>query len=404
MSMKYGRMDYFRSLDLEIKTAVLKKLLPRQQRVILSELTEDEILALLQYVDPDTAADFLQALDSLEKQEAVLEKLNETVKEKITFLLRFKPESAGGIMDVNYIQVIPKSTFKEVAEQMQRHYERTGRMPTIIVYGENKVYGEIPPQVLALYDKRTPIDKHVVSVPTIEYDAPTDKVIRRFLSNKHTKVVVLDDDGVILGIIYSDDIAPLLEKQKTKGLYDFAGVSGQEDIFDSVEAKVRNRYKWLIINLGTAFMAASVIGMFSDTISKFVLLASYMPIIAGMGGNAATQTLAVMVRAISLDEIELSNCWTALRNEAGAGIINGAINGVIVAIIAIIFNHSPKLGLVTGLALIINLFVAGFFGAIIPLILKKLGKDPATSATVFITTATDVLGFMSFLTLAKLIL
>lgn len=402
--MKYGRMEYFRSLDIAIQTAALKKLLPRQQKSILAELTEEEILALLQYVDPDTAADFLQALESLEKQEAILEKLNEAVKEKITFLLRFKPESAGGIMDVNYIQVLPKATFKDIALQLQKHYERTGRIPTIIVYEENKVIGEIPPQVLALYDRKTEIDKHIVKIPTIEYDAPTDRVVRKFLNNKHTKVVVLDDDGIILGIIYSDDIAPLLEKQKTKGLYDFAGVSGQEDIFDTVESKVKSRYKWLIINLGTAFLAASVVGMFSETISKYVLLASYMPIIAGMGGNAATQTLAVMVRAISLDEIDLSNCWGAIRNEIGAGLMNGAINGAIVAMVAIIFNNSPKLGLVTGLALVINLFVAGFFGATIPLILKKLGKDPATSATVFITTATDVLGFMSFLTLAKLIL
>ena len=167
---------------------------------------------------------------------------------------------------------------------------------------------------------------------------------------------------------------------------------------------MRHRYKWLIINLGTAFLAASVVGLFADTLKQFVILAMYMPIVAGMGGNAATQTLAVIVRGIAVGEITLKNSLPAIYKEVGAGFINGVINGVIVAMVATFWNSDPKLGLVLGAAMIINLITAGFFGALIPLVMKAFGKDPATSATIFITTATDVFGFFAFLGLATMVL
>jgi len=160
----------------------------------------------------------------------------------------------------------------------------------------------------------------------------------------------------------------------------------------------------LIINLATAFLAASVVSLFQETISAFVLLAVYMPIVAGMGGNAGTQTLAVVVRGLALKEIELKTAKRVIINEIIAGGINGIINGILVAAVAILWNKNPMFGLVIGLAMVINLIIAGFFGAIVPLIMKQLGKDPASSATIFITTATDVFGFLSFLGLATILL
>jgi magnesium transporter len=144
--------------------------------------------------------------------------------------------------------------------------------------------------------------------------------------------------------------------------------------------------------------------LFEHTLDKYVLLAIYMPIVAGMGGNAATQTLAVLVRGIALKQIELKTAFKTLKNEIGAGLANGLINGIIVAGVVILMNHDLKLALVLALAMVINLFVAAFFGTLVPLIMSKLGKDPAASATIFITTATDVLGFMAFLGLATIIL
>jgi len=222
--------------------------------------------------------------------------------------------------------------------------------------------------------------------------------------SKHSKLAVLDRDGSIIGIIYPDDALALFDGEPAASLYDFAGVDDVERSFDSISAKVRHRYKWLIINLGTAFLAATVVGLFEETLTQFVILAMYMPIVAGMGGNAATQTLAVVVRGIAVGEISLKNSLPAIYKEVGAGFINGVINGVIVALVATFWNGNPMLGLVLGIAMIINLVIAGFFGALIPLVMKSLGKDPATSATIFITTATDVFGFFAFLGLATMVL
>jgi magnesium transporter len=177
-----------------------------------------------------------------------------------------------------------------------------------------------------------------------------------------------------------------------------------EGVKDGVWSKVRHRYKWLIINLGTGFLAAAVVGLFENTLNEIVLLAIYMPIIAGMGGNAATQTLAVMVRGIAVGEVKLANSLTPILNEAGAGLVNGVINGLLVAVIAMFWNQNPLLGFVLGIAMVFNLVIAGFFGAFVPLVMKEFGKDPATSATIFITTATDVFGFFVFLGLATIIL
>lgn len=215
---------------------------------------------------------------------------------------------------------------------------------------------------------------------------------------------MLDHDTSVLGIIYADTVKPLFDKLPAESLYDFAGVSDSEGVRDSMWSKVSHRYQWLIINLATGFLAASVVSLFENTLSQLVLLAIYMPIIAGMGGNAATQTLAVMVRGIAVGEVDLKSSVKPILNEVGAGLINGLINGVLVAIVATLWNHSPLLGLVLGVAMVCNLVIAGFFGAFIPLLMKAFGKDPATSATILITTATDVFGFFIFLGLATIIL
>jgi magnesium transporter len=207
-----------------------------------------------------------------------------------------------------------------------------------------------------------------------------------------------------MGIIYSDDVLKILREKESSSLYDFAGVSQEESVYDSARVKIKYRYKWLIINLGTAFLAAFTVGLFDETISKYVLLAVYMPIVAGMGGNAATQTLAVLVRGISLKQIDLKNMWRTLNSELNSGLFNGLINGLIVAVVVTIKDGDFKIGLVLAMAMVINLLIAAFFGTIVPLIMKRLGKDPASSATIFITTATDVFGFVTFLGLATLLL
>ncbi len=385
------------------KGFLLLRLPKRYRQDILKRLDDKSLISAINYLAPDDATDIIQELPK-RKGKRIIKKLSSELKHKVEFLLRFNPRTAAGIMNIDYIEVEPDYDFRKVSRLIRKHEKRTGKVPSIIVVENGFLVGELPHYELGIHTKTAKIRKFIKKLPAVKYDANADEVIRVFKSHKHSKIAVLNDGFSILGLIYSDDILALIEKETSNGLYDFAGVRHEEDILDSIIAKVRSRSGWLIINLVTAFIASAVVSLFQETISAFVLLAIYMPIVAGMGGNAGTQALAVTVRGLALKEIELKKSAKVLFNEVCAGAINGFIVGVIVALVAINFNKSPMLGFVIFISMILNLMFAGFFGVLIPLTLKMLGKDPASSAVVFITTATDVIGFFSFLGLASLLL
>lgn len=397
------RLEIFRQLTDDEKTETIRQLSKHTTREILFQLRDDEVVNLLEKVDPDEATDLLQLFEK-HKREKIIERLSLEIKETVANLLQFDPDTAAGLMTLDYIQVHVDDTVEEVATKFKAHEKKTGRPPVILVLSEGRLVGFLPGHELGFTKKSEKIGHHIKRLPTIHHSADHDAVLQLFRSHPHNKVAVLNDDNSIAGIIYSDDVLKLIQDQETSSLYDFAGVSEDENVADSAKRKIKHRYKWLIINLGTAFLAAFTVGLFEDTINKYVLLAVYMPIVAGMGGNAATQTLAVMVRGIALKQIDLKTALKTLKNEMGAGFINGLINGVIVAAVVLIINGNAMMAFVLALAMVINLVVAGFFGTIVPLIMKRLGKDPAASATIFITTATDVLGFIAFLGLGKLML
>lgn len=397
------RLEIFLGLSEEERAPVFRALGKRVKQSLLSQLPHDELIVLLNRLDPDAATDVLQLLDK-RRQEKVLEDMSEELKEVVAALLKFDPDSAAGLMTLDYIQVDEEDTVAVVADRFQRHETRTGRLPVVLVMKDGALAGHLPVHQLGLAARTDKIARYVEKIHSVHQDAPHGEVIGVFRKHPHSKVVVLDDSGSVLGIIYSDDVLDILHEQESASLYRFAGVSKEESVADSTARKVRFRYKWLIINLGTAFLAAFTVGRFEEVLSRFVLLAVYMPIVAGMGGNAATQTLAVMVRGIAQKQITLQTAFRTVRAEMGAGFINGAINGVLVAAVVVLMNRDWKIALILALAMIANLLVAGFFGTIVPLIMSKLGKDPASSATIFITTATDVLGFLTFLGLATAIL
>lgn len=397
------RVSAFLALPESVQGFELHKLASKDQAALIRKLPKPKVVSALASLDPDQVTDVLQALPTGTRNR-LLSKLADQIREKVEYLLKFRPNSAAGLMSLHYIEVEQSDTFVHVRRLVARHEKATGRFPAILVMRNGELVGELPGTVLCLHPETRLIRRYVRRVPHIRFDRNERDVVRLFRQHPHNKVAVLDDQDRVLGVIYSEDLLRLMERSSSNTLADFAGVSREEDVFDSLADKVRHRYRWLIINLGTAFLAAAVVGFYADTISKYVLLAIYMPIIAGMGGNAATQTLAVLVRGISLKEIELSNVWRPLLNEIGAGITNGLINGIICGAVAWLWNGDAILGVVVAAAMIINLFVAGFFGTIIPLIMRQLGKDPASSATIFISTATDVFGFFAFLGLATWLL
>lgn len=400
---KDSRKQLFLDLPEDKRVDLLRSVTVAVKKDILQHIPEADIVSILQTVDPDEATDMLQLITKA-KREKVLALLSQELKDSLSTLLAFDPETAAGLMTLDYIQADVSDNIESVAKKFMRHEKLTGRPPVILILNEGKLTGFLPGHMLGLATKSELIGKYSKKMYSISYAAKHREVIDLFQAHPHSKVAVLNDSNEVVGIIYSDDVLQTIQDNQASSLYKFAGIRQEESVTDSAKSKVKNRYRWLIINLGTAFLAAFTVSLFEDTLSKFVILAIYMPIVAGMGGNAATQTLAVQVRGISLRQIELKNAWNTLKSELGAGFINGLINGLIVATVVIVVNRDVKVAIVLGLAMIINLQVAAFFGTMVPLIMKKLGKDPATSATIFITTATDILGFMAFLGLATVVL
>lgn len=400
---KDHRTKLFLELEQDKRVEMLQSVTASVRHDILQRIPDEELVKLLQPLSPDEATDMLQII-SKAKRERVLNALSHELKDSLSTLLAFDPQTAAGLMTLDYIQVQSSDNIECVAKQFANHEKHTGRPPVILVLEDRKLVGFLPGHRLGLAAKSEKIGKYTRRVPSVSYAASHRDVVNLFRAHPHSKVAVLNDRNEVVGIIYSDDMLKLIQDEQASSLYNFAGIVQEESVTDSAKSKVRNRYRWLVINLATSFMAAFTVGMFEDTLSKYVLLAVYMPIVAGMGGNAATQTLAVQVRGISLKQIELKTAWGTLRNELGASLINGLINGVLVATVVMVLNRNFGIALVLALAMIINLLVAGFFGTMVPLIMAKLGKDPATSATIFITTATDILGFMAFLGLATVLL
>lgn len=397
------KMSIFREIPANQQGYILFHLTKAFRHEIINGLKPKEIKKLIHFLDPDEMTDLLQLIHR-RKRKKIIKTLGKEIKEKVEFLLDFNPKTAAGMMSLDYIEVSKNQTFDQVSRIIHKHEKRTGKFPAILVVEDGFLLGELMGYKFALHDGKEKVGKYFHKIPHVKFNAPESEIVAKFKKHPHNKIVVIDEDDSIMGAIYSDDILQIIEEKPMSGLSEFAGINEEEDVLDSALSKVRYRYKWLIINLGTAFMAASIVSLFESTIQAFVLLAIYMPIVAGMGGNAGTQTLAVTVRGIALKEIKLSTARKVIINEVVAGGINGLINGVIVALIAVFWNQSPLLGLVLGVAMFINLMIAGFFGTVIPLLMKQLGKDPAASATIFITTATDVFGFFVFLGLASLIL
>ena len=403
LSQPQKRREIFYNQPLKIQAQIILKLTRHIQYDILQDTSNEKIADLLENMDSDEATDVIQ-LFTPEKQKALLKEVEGKIKGDISLLLRFDPETAGGMMNLNYIQVDSHQSIAEVAKLFKIYERKTGHLPAIIVSEKGRMIGYLPGHELGFAKPGEKAKKYVHRIQEISHLATREEAAEIFRNYPHNKLVVTGENGKVIGIIYSDDVLKFLHEEESKSLYDFAGVSEEEGVLDRAKTKIKFRYKWLIANLATSFLAAFTVGLFNETISKYVLLAVYMPIVAGMGGNAATQTLAVLVRGITLKQISLSTAWKTLRNEVASGFINGLINGVLVASVVMIVNGDAKIAIILGLAMIINLVVAGIFGTIVPLIMQKLKKDPASSTTIFITTATDVLGFLVFLGLATIIL
>lgn len=398
------RVERLRALPLPEQSAMLSQLSPYVQQQLLLELTIEEIVTILDHLDLQTAQKIVRRIKDVRRRHRIINRLKSEVKEKVEYFLRFHPKATLSLVHFNYVLLPIDATIGQVGDAIDSHYQETGKFPEVLVHQMGTLIGEVSLGVL-VRERNTLLLEHVVTpVTTITYQAEMSEVVETLAASKRKKIIVLDADQSVLGIIYADDAVELFGSLPAESLYNFAGVDSSEKPFDSAVFKFKNRYRWLILNLATAFLAGSVVLFFEDTVAQLTILAMYIPIIAGMGGNAGSQTFAVMLRGITLGTISLRTGLPAVWREIQAGILNGCLMGFIVALISVFVHHSPLLGVVVALAMISVHIVAGFFGAAVPLIMKVLGKDPASTSMIFISTATDVFGILALLGIGSLVL
>lgn len=398
------RMSILRDLSIPERSVVFQEVSPYVQQSILSHLKDHELVDMLDNMDMDQAERVVAQISDIKRRQRVIARLKGDIREKMDYFLRFHPQASLSLINFNYLFLPNTLTIGVAAGVIDEHYEEMGKYPELLVHDKGRLVGEVPFAAMVRERNNSQLKKHLHPIPTISYQSDVSKIIELLTSTQSKKVVVLDHDESVLGIIYADAVRPLFANLPAESLYDFAGLDGSEKPFDSVRKKVLSRYRWLILNLATCFLAGSVILNFQDTLDALTILTVYIPIIAGMGGNAATQAFAISVRGLTLGTISLQTAGPAIRREMLAGMVNGLIIGSIVTAVSYIWDGGLHLGLVVGLALVAAHTVAAVAGAFVPLVMKHFGKDPAATSSIFISTVTDVLGLLFLLGFAQLFL
>jgi len=382
---------------------------------IVESLTVDELRHAVTELESDDQTDFMQELEELDETKAseVFETLHEDDKEEITRLKSYEEDEAGSYMQLELFTAYKDEIVQDVIKRfarLRKENEVENVQNLFITNKENKLKYAVGLDDLLIFDfSKTIIENIEASNDSFEPIKATDtedikEVVHTFEEYDLSVLAIVNAYGVLLGRITSDDIYDIINEHATEQMYNLAGLDDEAEEDDEIIKAGRKRATWLGLNLFTAIAASLVIALFADTLESIVALAVLMPIVASMGGNAGTQSLTVVVRQLALGDISQGDAMRIIKKEVVISLGNGLVFAIIMGIIAAFWFNMPLLGLVIGLSMVINLFMAGFFGATIPLFLKRMDIDPAIGSTVILTTVTDVVGFFSFLGLATYIL
>ena len=379
-------------------------------------LSIEQLTDAVDELESDDQTDIIQEIEELDEEKAkeIFDGLEEEDKEEISWLKRYDEDEAGAYMQTELFSANIKESIGSSIERLKaaKAKEELENIHQVFVVNDDKVLlATILLEDLIIFD----FDKTYENILSeheenrfkpykVNDDEHIDEVAKQVEQYDLSVVAVIGYQGMLMGRITTDDILDVIEENATEQMYQLAGVNEEYEHDDNLISTAKKRAFWLFLNLGTAILASLVIGLFDETIQAFVALAILMPIVASMGGNAGTQTLAVMVRQIALGDIDLENAKVAVKKEVFISLFNGFIFALVMGVIAYFWFDKAMLGAVIAMSMVINLFSAGFFGASIPLVLKRLDIDPAVGSTVLLTTVTDIVGFFSFLMLAKLIL
>jgi magnesium transporter len=404
--------DVLAALDDRERLAVVQALPPELSGEALVEMpegmhAEDTLAALgteraaeiVEELEDDDAADLLGELDP-EAQERILSEVED--RSEVDRLLRYDEKTAGGLMTTHVATVRDSDTAGQAIEAIRRQADKVQDFNQLFVVGAGqRLVGVVQLKDLVISAPDRGVREFMEPADTyVDPELDQEEVARIMSRYNLPSIPVVDHRGRLLGRVTVDDVIDVVEEESTEDLLRFGGVPADEELAGGWRAAVTSRLPWLYINLLTAFLAGGVVYLFQGTVQRAVALAVWMPIIAGMGGNAGTQALAVTVRRLALGQIPPSLFLGVVGKEMVVGLINGLANGLVVALVAVCLHEGPMLGVIVFLAMTGNLLVAGFAGAFIPLILQRFGVDPAVASSIFVTTFTDVCGFLLLLGLA----
>lgn len=391
----------FGCLTTERASEVLLEVDERLRKALISSITPSELIEVVDEMETDDAADVISGLPA-EDARQVLDGIDKRESIEVQKLLVYPEDTAGGKMRAELVSVWDGATVDEtIAELRRKGREIEDISHVFVVDPRGRLTGSVTLNRLILAAPEAPIasiaEKDPVSVRT---DMDQEEVGKLFRRLDLLSVPVVDAEGRLVGTITVDDVVDVIEEEIFEDFYKMAGLNIEERVLEPARRSIWMRLPWLLVNLATAFLAASVVKVFEGTIEKLVVLAVLMPIVAGMGGNAATQTITVIVRGLALGELALKNAKRVLIKEATVGLANGVMTGAVAALIAYLIGAKLIVGLLLFLAMSANLLIAGLSGAFIPFVLKWFKVDPAISSSIFVTTCTDIGGFFTFLGLA----
>ena len=392
------QQELLTSLPPEETAEILEHLQPEEAVEVSEGIKAPDLSEILDETRPDVAADILKHLPQEQSRET-LEGMEEA--EDVTPLLQYPDDSAGGLMTPEYPMVKEDTTTANALDQLRLLGEQAEDISSIFVVDDKgKLVGFLSMTRLALA-RPNAVVRDIMDSEVISVTAETDQEEFARLMERYdlSQLPVVDQDSRLIGVILGEDVVEVVEEEATEDMYRMAGMAG-ERVFGPLKNSIRSRLPWLYINLATAFLAALVVSLFESTIVKFVALAVFLPVVAGQGGIGGTQTVTLVVRSMALGEVSGRRGLRLLTRELFLGLIHGVLLGVVVGVVAYLWKGNFMLGLVLGLALLGNMLIAGLAGAGVPLLLRRLHMDPAVSSAVFVTTFTDVLGFLLFLGLA----
>jgi magnesium transporter len=382
----------------------LSEIGPEKGAELLALRSADEIARLTQEIPSDDAAALVDHLPT-ELSAAVLDLIRPKAGGGVSDLLEYDERTAGRLMNPNVFALAEDLTAGEAITALQAARDVEMVFYLYVVDERRHLVGVVSLRRLLLVPPDTPLKRIMTAdVYSVRVDTDQEEVARQVASYNLLAIPVVDAENKLAGVITVDDVIDVIKDEATEDVFRLAGVSRADGVLTPPSESLRQRLPWLLVNLATAFAAASVVGFFTETIEKVVILAAFMPVVAGMGGNAGTQTLAVIVRGLALGELTWSNARHALFKEGIVGIGNGLATGLVGAGVAWAWSGDWVIGAILMAAMMINMLVAAVAGTLVPLGLRALKIDPALASSVFITTLTDMSGFLSFLGLARLIL